>query len=92
MPWTTTISEGTLEVVFAEGMRDPEWTQLLQAIVEELPLVRRVRILLPGGLEAPGYVQPLDDLIRALTLRGVDVERRDVGPPRSIDPPDQSTT
>lgn len=86
-----TIRHGTLEVGFAEGMSGPEWGQLLEAILQDLPVVRRVRFLLPGGPEA-SHVQPLDDLIRVLTARGVDVERRDVGPPRSTDPPSPPAT
>jgi hypothetical protein len=85
MPWTTTINDGTLEVRFPEGMRAPEWTHLLDDILQELPVARRVRFVLPGRVEGRGSVQPLDDLIRKLTARGVDVERREVGPPRPTD-------
>jgi hypothetical protein len=86
MPWTMAITAGHLDVQLVEEMRGPEWAQLMEAIFQELTVVNRVRFLLNGGLEAPGYVQPLGDLIRVLTARGVDVERRDLGPPGHPEP------
>jgi hypothetical protein len=75
MPWTMTTTDGHLDVELAEGMRGPEWPELLEAI-QELTAVDRVRFLLPPGPEDQGYVQPINDLIRILTARGVDVDRR----------------
>jgi hypothetical protein len=76
MPWTMTTTDGSLDVKLAEGMRGPEWPELLEAIIQELTAVDRVRFTLPPEPEDPGYVQPINDLIRILTARGVDVDRR----------------
>ena len=73
MPWTTTVTDGCLDVHLAEGTQGPEWPELLEAIIQELTAVDRVRFTLP---EDEGYVQPIDDLIRILSARGVDVGRR----------------
>jgi hypothetical protein len=75
-----TITHGhQLDVDLAQGMRAHEWARLLEAITQELTVVDRVMFLLPWGFEVPGQVQALDDLVRVLTTRGVDVERRHVG-------------
>jgi hypothetical protein len=71
-----TTTDGYLDVKLAEGMRGPEWPALLEAIIQELTAVDRVRFTLPPEPEDPGYVQPINDLIRILTARGVDVDRR----------------
>ncbi len=71
-----TTTDGCLDVNLAEGMRGPEWPDLLEAIVQELTAVDRVRFTLPPGPEERGYVQPINDLIRILTARGVNVDRR----------------
>jgi hypothetical protein len=76
MPWTITTADGHLDVELAEGMRGPEWPELLEAIVQQLSAVDGVRFTLPPGPEDQGYVQPINDLIRILTARGVDVDRR----------------
>jgi hypothetical protein len=71
-----TTTDGHLDVNLAEGMRGPEWPELLEAIIRELTAVDRVRFTLPPGPKNEGNVQPINDLIRILTARGVDVERR----------------
>ncbi len=76
MPWTMTATDGCLDVHLAEGMQGPEWPELLEATIQELTAVDRVRFTLPPGPADPGYVQPVNDLIRILTARGVAVDRR----------------
>jgi hypothetical protein len=71
-----TTADRQLDVEITEGMRGPEWPDLLDAIVQQLTAVDRVTFTLPPGPEDPGFVQPINDLLRILTARGVKVERR----------------
>ena len=67
-----------LEVDLAPGVRGVEWAKLLDSILGQLVVVDRVVFLVPRGFEE-GPAQHLEDLVRRLTARGVDVERRHVG-------------
>ena len=78
MPWVMSISSRRLEVDLAPGMLTTEWAKLLDAILQELEVVDRVVFLVPRGFEE-GQAEHLEDLVRRLTARGVDVERRHVG-------------
>jgi hypothetical protein len=80
MPWTLTVTnQRQLDVDLTAGMRAQEWAELTEAMLHELTVMDRVMFLLPWGFEDQGHVQPLDDLIRVLTARGVNVERRHLG-------------
>jgi hypothetical protein len=76
MTWVMSIHMRRLEVDLAPGVRGREWEELLDAIVRELDVVDRVMFLVPRGFEAGPQAQHLDGLVRILTARGVDVERR----------------
>jgi hypothetical protein len=67
-----------LEVDLAPGVRGKEWEYLLDAILKEQESVDRVVFLVPRGFE-DGQAEHLESLVRRLTARGVDVERRHVG-------------
>jgi hypothetical protein len=75
-----TVTNGRqLDVDLTRGMRAHEWVELMEAIFQRLTVVDRVMFLLPWGFESEGHVQPLDNLIRVLTARGLNVERRHLG-------------
>jgi hypothetical protein len=78
MPWVMSIHSRLLEVDLAPGVLGTEWAKLLDSILGELELVDRVVFLVPRGFE-DGQAQQLEDLVRRLTARGADVERRHVG-------------
>jgi hypothetical protein len=59
------------------GVDDEEWDQLLDTIIGELPALNRVRFLVPEDL-ARSQAPLLDALVHVLTVRGVDVERREI--------------
>jgi hypothetical protein len=79
MPWIMKVRDRHLEVDLAPGVRGREWEDLLDAIVAELSNVDRVLLLVPSGFDAGDQPVLLDGLTRALTARGMDVERRHVG-------------
>jgi hypothetical protein len=76
MPWVMSIYKRRLEVDLGPGVRGKEWEQLLDAILQELVVVDRVMFLVPRGFGSGPQAQHLDGLVRILTARGVDVERR----------------
>jgi hypothetical protein len=68
-----------LEVDLGPGVHGAEWEQLLDVVIAELAAVDRVTFLVPWGFKAGDQGEFLESLVRTLTVRGVDVERRHVG-------------
>ena len=58
------------------GAEDIGWNELLDSILADAPDVDRVQFLVSGL--TPSQEELLDSLVRILTIRGVNVERRHV--------------
>jgi hypothetical protein len=78
MPWVMSVRNRNLEVDLASGVRGREWEQLLAKILEELGEADRVLFLVPRDFEEGNQAAHLDGLVKAITSRGIDVERRQV--------------
>jgi hypothetical protein len=76
MPWIMAVRWKRLIVDLRPGVQGEEWDELLDAIVRELPIVSRVRLLIPQEYDSGEPRQLLDTLAIVLTKRGVDVEQR----------------
>ncbi len=77
MPWHMSIDRPReLRVELRRGVEGEEWDELLDAIIQELPNVDRVSFVGPT-LSTPER-QLLDTLEQVLTMRGLEVERREV--------------
>jgi hypothetical protein len=67
---------GRLEVDLTRAIEEEEWAELLDAILEALPILDRVVFLFPQGFDAGQHAPGLDELFRILDTRGVATERR----------------
>jgi hypothetical protein len=79
MPWIMDIRERELVVNLSPGVDAGEWDRLIDAIIQELSNVDRVRLEVPADYEFGNERQLLDTVVHVLTRGGVDVERRYLG-------------
>lgn len=78
MPWIMDIRFRQLIVDLTPGVDGEEWDELLDQIIQKLPLVGRVLFIVPMEYEVGEQGLLLDTLVQVVTRRGVDVERRHV--------------
>jgi hypothetical protein len=76
MPWIMDIRERELVVNLSPGVEGGEWDRLLDAIIQELSNVDRVRLEVPASYESGNERQVLDTMVHVLIRRGLDVGLR----------------
>jgi hypothetical protein len=75
VPWVMSIStDRVLQVDLDSGVERTQWEELLDAIIQELPDVDRVRFIAPGLTQ--GEEELLNTLLMVLERGDVDVEWR----------------